>query len=372
MRQPLIAIFIYSLLLILPACAPHEDHGHEEEEHHSDSEIVFEPHQAESFGVEYETVEPGDFRGVIKTSGIIESSPGDIITLTARKRGIVALSEGINPGKEVKSGETVAVISANGLEGGDASMAAAVNLESALKEYERLKPLYEQGLVTLPQFREAERAFREAQAVAGSSAGGVNSRVTATADGAILNIPVKSGEIVEPGTPVATISKNINLTLKADLPVRYSKLMPEIETANIIPEGGSSLIRLKDRNGKKISGVSSAVVNGYLPIYFSFSGDALLCPGGVAEVYLLGKERTGVISIPRDGIIELQGNKYAYVYDGSHGYEKRRVVTGADNGERVEILEGLKEGERVVSKGASVIRMAEVSSIAPPSHTHNH
>ena len=40
--------------------------------------------------------------------------------------------------------------------------------------------------------------------------------------------------------------------------------------------------------------------------------------------------------------------------------------------ERVEIKEGLKPGEEVVAKGASIIRMAEVSAVAPPSHTHNH
>ena len=79
-----------------------------------------------------------------------------------------------------------------------------------------------------------------------------------------------------------------------------------------------------------------------------------------------------MISVPRDALVEIQGNKYVYVAEDEDEYEKRLVKTGVSDGRRIEILQGLEEGDKVVSKGASIIRMAEVSAIAPPSHSHNH
>lgn len=46
-------------------------------------------------------------------------------------------------------------------------------------------------------------------------------------------------------------------------------------------------------------------------------------------------------------------------------------MTGATDGERVEIVEGLREGERVVMQGAVHVRLASASN-AIPAHTHNH
>ena len=121
-----------------------------------------------------------------------------------------------------------------------------------------------------------------------------------------------------------------------------------------------------------MSGTTAPVSNGYIPVYFSFIGNPLSFPGGYAEVYLICGERKGVVSVPRGGLVEIQGNKYVYVAEDEDEYEKRLVKTGASDGERNEILEGLNEGDKVVSKGASIIRMAEISSIAPPAHSHSH
>ena len=52
-------------------------------------------------------------------------------------------------------------------------------------------------------------------------------------------------------------------------------------------------------------------------------------------------------------------------------YQKREVKTGADDGARVEILSGLKEGEKLVTQGAIHVKLASASN-AIPAHTHNH
>ena len=363
--------YIISFLCLSACVSSHNDEEHDEG-HHDHAGVEFSAEKAADFGVEYEIVSPGIFHDVIKTSGSIESSNADINTIVAKKSGVVTLNPGISIGKEVVSGERIGTVSSEGIQGGDVNKAADVNLQAAKKEYERLKHLFEEGLVTASVFREAERAYREAEALAGSNGKGAGAALISPASGSIQSLYVKSGEYVEVGNPIATVSKNSNLILKADLPARESRHLGELVTANFIPEGGDEVVRLADLDGKKVSGKTSAVSNGYIPVYFSFTGSPFSFPGGYAEVYLICGERNGVISVPRGALVEIQGNKYVYVAEDEDEYEKRLVNTGSTDGERIEILEGLKEGEKIVSKGASIIRMAEVSAIAPPSHTHNH
>ena len=365
--------YLFYIIFLLSAfsCASHKEEEHDEE-HHNHTGIVFEPEKAKEFGIEWEIIVPGVFQDVIKTSGSIETSNSDIHTITAKKSGVITLNSGISEGVYVSSGEKIATISTEGLQGGDLNQAAIANLNVAKAEYERLKPLHEEGLVTTSTFREAERAYKEAQALAGKNNSGGTSLISSNASGTIQNLYVKTGEYVDLGSPIATVVKNSELMLKADLPARESKHLGELESANFIPEGSTEVVKLSDLNGKKITTNIAAASNGYIPVYFTFTGNPLAFPGGYVEVYLICGERKGVISVPRDALLEIQGNKYVYIVEDDHEYEKKPVKTGASDGERIEIIEGIKEGDKIVTRGSSIIRMAEVSSIAPPAHTHNH
>lgn len=348
-----------------------ENHEDPEEEHHHSGVDVSEE-MAKEFGIEFETVEPKEFHHIIKASGVVEASGADVASVVARKSGIITLSSGISEGVEVKSGERIASISSDVIQGGDVSKAASANLQVAKSEYERLKPLYEDGLVTASAFREAEKAYREAEALAGKTSSAGSANIVATIAGSINRLSVKTGEFVDAGATIATIIRNSTQILKADLPVRESGHLGEIISANFIPEGKDDVIKLSDFNGKKISGNSSNVENGYIPVYFSFQGNPLSSPGGFAEVFLICEPVSNIISVPREALLEIQGNKYVYVGHDEDSFEKRIVKTGASDGERIEITEGLEKGETIVSKGASVVRMAEVSAVAPPAHNHNH
>ncbi|MCH5229079.1 MAG: efflux RND transporter periplasmic adaptor subunit [Muribaculaceae bacterium] len=366
--------FICVLASLLFSCktSDGEDHHDDEDEHGGETAVVLSPEKAREFGVEYEIISPGIFHDVIKTTGEIQPSNGDIYTVTAKKSGIITLNDGISTGAEVNKGEKIVMISAEGLQGGDVAKAAQVNLQAARKEYERLKPLYEEGLVTASTFREAERTYHEAMAMAGNTDNSGSVSLTTPITGNISELLVKSGEYVEVGSPVATIVKGATQILRADVPTKYFSHLKELESANIMPEGGKEILELATMNVRKITGSNPVATNGYLPVYFSFTGNEESFLGGFAEVYLICGPRAGVISVPREALVELQGNKYVYIAIDDDEYEKKLVTTGATDGKRIEIKEGLKEGDRVITKGASVIRMAEISAVAPPSHTHNH
>ena len=368
--------FVLILLFLLStACGNnHSSHSdHAEDDHHDEIGVEIEPEQANKYGILIESVRPSEFKEVIKVGGEISPSSEDVYTITARKNGIVRFSEGITVGSQVTSGEKIAVISSEGLQGGDLSEAAQSNLASRKSEYERLKRLYDEKLVTLSSLKEAEMAYNEAKALATNTPKGGAVAVTVPASGSITSLLLSSGSYVETGDPIAVLSKNSRISLRADLPVRYSRRLPEIVSANFIPAGMDSVVTLENIDGKKISGNNtSGTDNGFIPVYFSFLGNSITYPPGYAEVYLLGKDRGEVIAIPRTALMELQGNYYVYVVHDGEIYEKRLVVPGADNGENVEILSGLQPGEKYVAKGASIVRMVEMSAVSPEPHTHNH
>ena len=164
----------------------------------------------------------------------------------------------------------------------------------------------------------------------------------------------------------------MRLTLRADLPQKYARQLADISTANFRISYSDSVMSLADLNGKRISSASVAVNPGYIPVYFSFDNNGTVLPGSYAEVYLIGARKENVLVVPVASVVEQQGRHFVYVKIDDHGYEKRPVVLGRDNGTDVEILSGLHSGDCVVVKGSIFVKLAETSNVVPEGHSHNH
>ena len=78
-----------------------------------------------------------------------------------------------------------------------------------------------------------------------------------------------------------------------------------------------------------------------------------------------------MISVPLSALTEEQGIHYLYIRVDEEGYRKQEVTLGESDGERVEILSGIKKGDDVVVKGAMQIKLASASN-AIPAHNHEH
>lgn len=380
--------FLFSLLTVMymSGCGGNHSVHHDEDDHdaisesddehgaHSHGETFSIPETtAQQFGIETIQIVPTDFSEIIKTSGMIEPSAGSVQSVSALISGIFTLSPGLSVGKTVNKGERIGYISSQGLEGGDVNAVAKANFEAAKKEFERISSLYEHHLVTIAEYNAAEKAYEEARAAVGPATSSGGMALIAPISGTIVSLPVVSGSFVDKGTQTALIATNATMTLRADLPSRYYSRVPEISSANFSPDGSQKIYSLHDLGGKFLtSSQNVSATNGYIPLYFSFMTNGEILPGSIVEIYLIGDNSSQKLVIPKEGLVEIQGNKYAYVMHHDDEYEKRLVKTGADDGLNYEILDGLKEGERVVIKGASAVRMAETSAIAPPAHNHEH
>ena len=60
-----------------------------------------------------------------------------------------------------------------------------------------------------------------------------------------------------------------------------------------------------------------------------------------------------VLAVPRPAIVDVNGAPHVYVQRHPEAFDLKEVKTGKTNGSYVEILEGLREGQRIVVKGGA-------------------
>jgi RND family efflux transporter MFP subunit len=78
--------------------------------------------------------------------------------------------------------------------------------------------------------------------------------------------------------------------------------------------------------------------------------DGRLKPDMFANVEVVTDVAASAISVPQSAVLEDGGRSFVFVAENS-AYKKLQVQTGIRTGDRVEIVDGLKSGDRVVTKG---------------------
>lgn len=361
----------------------HDAHDHDDCNHgsstesasHDADEIVFTAEQAQRTDFEVQTVVRGVFRDVITAGGNVSAAQSGMKIIAAPVSGIAALADRrMMSGSVVRKGETLFRIVSGGLATGDAVQRARVNYEQAKANYERQKSLFADRLITQSELLTAEAAYLTAKVEYDPMRGADNAvgvLVTAPVDGFVTEVNIAEGDFVEMGQPLATVAGATRMQLTVMVPQRYFGRLSSVVDANFIVSGADGYYNVSSLNGKLIS-VGRVVSPGstLLPVVFEFDSDGSIPDGAQTEAALLGKERTGVLTIPLTAITEQQGLFYVYVQlDGEH-YARHEVGLGANDGVNVEILSGVAAGDRVVTRGAVNVKMASASGAIPHGHTH--
>ena len=375
MRKAL--LILTALCAILNGCGHHEsghDHEHEEESHGHDGEIVISHERQAALGIKTDTVAFGEFREVIRTSGQIVPSAGDEMTVVAKSEGVVSLS-GLSEGSAVGKGARIATISSRAVGTGDRLAKVRVAYETAKKEYERDLQLSKDNIVSethLDQSRlEYEYAKAEYEALSAGSTASGDILVTSPLSGFIKSLNVTSGDYVETGAPIATVSQNRRLRLRADLSEKYFGKLGQIRDANFVTSYSDRVFRLKELGGRLASYGKASDGEFFIPVIFEFDNKGELVPGSYAEVFLIASGTETCISVPVGAVVEDQGVHAVFVRSDDGAFVRREVSIGESDGVRIPIRSGLEAGEVVVVEGAVHVKLAGVTAV-PAGHTHNH
>lgn len=316
---------------------------------------------------------------IIKTGGVILPSRGDEKVVSATANGILIFNlEHTFVGNAVNNGSVLFTITGGGMSDSNIEteyQRVKAGYDQAKAEFERKQKLYNAKAIAKAEFEEVTLAFKLAKSTynnISSNYGSGGKQVQAGLAGFVKNIFVTEGQYVEVGDPLAVVAQNKKLTLQADVPQSMYGKLQYITSANFKTVGAATAYLIEDFNGKLLSyGKSVSKVDPFIPVQFEIDNQGNLLAGSFIEMYIKTQSAGMALVIPITALIEDYGNFSVFVQTEGESFEKRDITVGASDGQIIEVLSGLNEGEMVVTKGAYQVRMASMSSTVP-AHGHAH
>lgn len=367
-----------------------------EDEHNGRVEFLKE----QQWGVPFATAfaHRGQAIASVEVAGRVATPPGGMAEVGAPITGRLVVPAGglPRPGSVVRKGQLLASVvpaPASPEQGARASLAvteAQARLGAARLAVERTERLLKDEAIARREFelavreaRVAAESVRAAQQLAalysGRSTTGGNGdwRLTAPIGGTLTSVSAQPGATVAPGKTLFQIIDPSELWIVARVPEQYAARLRTDRNASYRVTGLENWVSI-DVTGKTES--LSRVTVGRLVdpvsrtvdvIYSLKAPDASLRVGGLVQVSLpAGKDFEGIV-VPRSALIDREGRIAVYVQvDGEH-FEERLVRPGPRAGDKVGLLAGLREGERIVTRGAHLVRLAERAS-GEQAHGHIH
>jgi len=224
-------------------------------------------------------------------------------------------------------------------------------LESAQQEYLDAQRIGNRDLIDASRDRLRALGLEAGTAERLSRSGHATGRVPfhAPIGGVITELAVREGGMVSPNMMVLTITELGSLWVIAEV--------PESQAAWVQP-GTAAELRLPSLPGEMLSGrveyvypelnMETRTMRARIVLGL---GGAGIRPNMLANVTLVGEPGEPAVTIPRSALIRSGSEDRVVVALGEGRFAPRRVVAGAESGERVVIREGLAEGEQVVVAG---------------------
>ncbi len=317
---------------------------------------------------------------VIKTAGQIKSAQGDEKIVSANTHGIIILPRAeVLAGSMVAKGQVLFSISGSGLADNNSDVRfkeAQNNLEKTKSDYERVKELAKDKIVSEKKLLDAKNQYDNAKLIYNNlnnnfSLSGQD--VVSPINGFVKRIFVQNGQYVETGEPILIISQNNTLVLTADVQQKYASILGDIISANIRSMHDNKTYTLEHLNGKIVSyGRSTNDNNFMIPVNLQIDNNGSFIPGGFVELYLKTVTNKQVLTIPLAALIEEQGSYFVFVQVTPEMFEKREVKLGVFDGSKYEVVDGISQNERIVTKGAVLIKLAQATGTLDAHSGHVH
>jgi cobalt-zinc-cadmium efflux system membrane fusion protein len=145
-----------------------------------------------------------------------------------------------------------------------------------------------------------------------------------------------------------------------------------VKSANFKTVYDGKVYDTQSLNGKLVSyGKNVNHEDHLIPVVFEIDNRGEIIPGSLVEIFMRSNTIANALVIPISALVEEQGTFYVYVQTAGESFEKRELKLGGNDGQYVQILSGVSNGERIVTKGSYQVKLATMSG-AVPAHGHEH
>lgn len=173
--------------------------------------------------------------------------------------------------------------------------------------------------------------------------------VTAPDGGIVTARSATVGAVVAPGQELFRLIRQGRLEWRAEVAASDLSALKPGMTVRVLPTGGASVTGTVRRIGPT---VDTATRNGL--VYVDLPNTPELRAGSFAR----GDFETGrgqALTLPQTAVLLREGFSWVFVVDEGSRVRQRKVTTGRRSGERIEIVQGLEAGARVVVAGGGFL-----------------
>ena len=248
---------------------------------------------------------------------------------------------------------------------------AEASFERDSTQLERQRELFERDLISRAEFDDFRATYLNSKAQYESSKAALsqsvenlgNTKITSPVNGVVLNRNVAEGDVATTGQVIYEVANLVGFETRVFLPLQdWEQIQVGQQVSMSLSSRGSviaeGVVSRKSAQLDETTGLGEVVVtltesNG--PVY----------QGALLQSRIILETRENTIVIPRSalvekvdtyiepetGTIELERTYSAFVVQGDTAAARRELNLGIEQGDRIEVLSGLNEGDQLIITG---------------------
>jgi membrane fusion protein, multidrug efflux system len=296
-----------------------------------------------------------NFKHYVEVQGTVDAKN---TVMVSPKTGGVLTAVYVKEGDNVRQGTVMAKIDNSILRESIEEVKNQLSLATTV--YEKQARLWDQKIGTEIQYLQAKNnkeALEKKLTTLNTQLGQAN--ITAPISGVVDQVIAKVGEMASPGMPVARVVNLSNLKVVAKVADSY---------AASIRKGDEVIIKFPDLNQEykaRVSFVSTTVdpLTRTFRIEANLPSNNALKPNMLAQVQINDASRNDAIVIDQNLVQSTEKGQVVYVTatEGNRRVaQAKNVKTGLSYNGKVEILEGLKAGDQLITQGYQEVADGQV------------
>jgi cobalt-zinc-cadmium efflux system membrane fusion protein len=340
--------------------------------------VTLSPEKQKAAGIEVQKVVSESLSTLLSATAVIELNADKVSKVSSRVTGKIARVT-VSQGDRVKAGQALAYLDTVELDQTCSEyLKAKSRQELALSNLKREETLFEKKVSPEKDVLRARQELSEVEAdlllakekfrLLGidvsqvdlqKNRGGINHPllpIPSLIDGVVLEKSVIQGEVVSPEKALFTVADLSTLWVLIDL---YEQDAPRLKTGTAVKvsvtafpdkDFRGTLSYIGDVVDEKVRKVTARVT------VANTSG--ILKPGMFAIVLINTKAAEGkkMLAVPEEAVFLDGSERYIFIREGDGRFVVRRVSVGPASDTKIEIKEGLKMGEEVVTKGVFTLK----------------
>ena len=312
--------------------------------------------------VAVQDVKPKDVPVEVKAP--VDLRPIELVNVNSKVSGYLDTVL-VDRGDKVSKGELLAVVRPSDLPDQLAAARSAAAL--AKSNYDRAQELAPKGIVSQQDLQSATAAWESAQANLSSMATKLGeTRIESPIDGWV------SDRMLDPGALVGQSGGGGTILVLVRIDTLRAFVNADERSAGAIVIGQPAHVEVDALPGKSFSGQVARVAPAFDPTTRTLAAEVRLAnPDGVLRPGMYGRGaivtavHPGAAVVPVESVQITNDQDFVFVVDGDTVH-RRRIQTGVDGGDWLEVTDGIKVGDKIVVAGLEGLSDGSKVRIASP------